>query len=145
MKSRTTLPYRVYIRIRFGVGNYGCWIWTGAKGVYGLVRGDEGQMVGVHCYVYKKLKGEIPAGKVLDHIVCDEPLCCNPTHVAPRTSRENILRGRGPAAVNARKTRCRRGHSLADPYVYTSKHGTRHRHCRKCRRMMEAKLKRRNH
>lgn len=55
---------------------------------------------------------EIPEGLVIDHL-CDNPPCCNPDHLRACTMAENILRSPvAPAAVNARKGYCERGHSL---------------------------------
>lgn len=58
-----------------------------------------------HVVAYEYLVGPIPEGLTLDH-ACDNPPCCNPDHLRPMTIRDNILRGAGPAALNARKERC---------------------------------------
>lgn len=63
----------------------------------------------------------------------------NPAHREVVTMRLNILRGDAPAAQNARKTECVRGHPL-DGDVWLDKKGGRH--CRACRRE-RALLKRR--
>lgn len=70
-----------------------------------------------HRVAYVSLMGPIPEGKELDHL-CRVRNCVNPWHLEPVTHRENILRSpTHPAAVNARKTECVRGHSLADAYI----------------------------
>jgi hypothetical protein len=56
-------------------------------------------------------RGPIPLGKEPDHL-CRVRRCCNPDHMELVTSRENVLRGVSPAANNARKTHCNRGHEL---------------------------------
>lgn len=49
---------------------------------------------------------------VIDHI-CRARNCVNPAHLQVCTNRENILRGVGPTAINARKTHCPNGHPLS--------------------------------
>jgi hypothetical protein len=56
----------------------------------------------------------------------------NPEHLEVVTCRENVLRGNGHAAVNARKTHCNRGHELTGSNLLIDV-GTRKRRCRECR------------
>lgn len=63
-----------------------------------------------HVFSYDYYVGPVPEGLVLDHVKCDRTWCANWEHVAPRTNRENVLRGTGPTAENARKERCKRDH-----------------------------------
>lgn len=85
----------------------GCWEWTG-----GIDRGGYGkwQHGKAHRVVYTKLRGPIPEGMQLDHR-CRNRACVNPDHLEPVTNRENILRGNGHTAINARKQTCKRGHN----------------------------------
>src|SRR5882672_6137680 len=97
---------------RTGLGD--CWLWTGSrtrKG-YGRVQWD-GRTVQAHRLVYELLVGPIPVGLYLDHL-CRNPRCVRPDHCEPVSNGENVLRGFGPPAVNARKTHCLRGHPLPD-------------------------------
>lgn len=115
----------------------GCWIWTGnsADGRYGrITRHHNGRNVTelAHRASYIAFRGPIPAGKQLDHVVCDQGLCACPWHVEPRTSAQNVLRGNAPPAVNARKTRCNQGHPLSGTNLYTDSKGQRH--CKQCGR-----------
>lgn len=71
------------------------------------------------------------AGLQLDHL-CRNIACANPEHLEPVTQRENVLRGVGPTAINAAKTTCIHGHSLADAYINPSSGS------RMCRACMEA-------
>lgn len=76
-------------------------------------------------------KGAIPEGHTIDH-QCNQPACVNPAHLVTATHRENILRGRGFAANNARKIKCKRGHAFTPENTGRQK-GTG-RFCRICRR-----------
>ena len=89
-----------------------------------------------HVVSYVAHKGLIPKGLVLDH-TCRVRNCVNPDHLEAVTNRENILRGTGFSARNARKTHCIRGHELAGDNLYLKENG--HRHCRQCQRMHEHK------
>jgi hypothetical protein len=70
---------------------------------------SQGKQVLLHRFLYEKMIGPIPTGLDLDHL-CRNPWCVNPCCGEPVTERENTLRGEGPAAINARKTVCPRGH-----------------------------------
>lgn len=120
------------------VDDNGCHIWTGARTSwgYGQVRID-GKVKYVHRVRYEEEVGPIPDGLVLDHYICDNGPggCCNPHHCRPATTRENTLRGVGPAAQNARKTHCMHGHELAGDNLYITKRGRRD--CRACHRRQQ--------
>jgi hypothetical protein len=109
----------------------GCWLWTG-----GLLKGGYGQYSlerkcrQAHRLSYEMLVGRIPAGMVIDHL-CREPRCVNPEHLEVVTRGENVARGGGPTAENARKTECRNGHPLAPGNLVPNKQGWRV--CRACR------------
>lgn len=120
----------------------GCWIWTGAtttSGDRGYGRFTTGridgkqQFVVAHRFAYEAWVGPIPEGMTLDH-VCSVTRCVNPAHLRPMTLRDNILVGTGPAAVNAAKSHCIRGHDLDDAYRGTLPNGRTIRQCRACRR-----------
>ena len=108
-----------------------CWLWLGHldRDGYGKLRGR-----GVHRLVYELLVGPVPADLVLDHREdwgCLTRACCFPGHLVPVTPRENILRGIGPSALNARKAECDHGHPFDE--ANTSRHRSR-RDCRICGR-----------
>jgi hypothetical protein len=92
----------------------GCWVWSGrvGSGGYGKIRvREDGREInrGAYRVLYELMIGKVPDGLVLDHL-CRNRLCVNPAHLEPVTQTENVLRGEGFAAVNARKTSCPKGH-----------------------------------
>jgi hypothetical protein len=114
--------------------NSGCWLWLGGGCSlgYGKAHGNNGESIGSHVLVFTLLRGPIPDGLHLDH-KCRVPCCCNPDHLEAVTPQINILRGFGPAAINARKTHCKKGHLLPAP----NRHGRRD--CLVCKREYSVK------
>lgn len=121
---------REQFEAQYEVTDDGHWLWTGpitgASG-YGKMKIFGGFAL-AHRFSYELHVGPIPDGLDLDH-QCDIRLCVNYKHLKPMTRRENILRGNGLAAQNARKTHCPQGHPYDAPNTYTS--GGR-RWCRAC-------------
>lgn len=121
-------------------GASGCWLWTATKvsdgygqfllTVDGVQRGRP-----AHRHAYELLVGPIPDGHQLDHL-CRVRACVNPDHLEPVTQRENVLRGEGLAAINARKTHCKNGHEFTDENTrrYVGPNGAPRRACRACHR-----------
>lgn len=111
-----------------------CWIWHGRIDTTGYgrynIKGDKDH--GAHRLVYETLLGvKVPKEFHLDHL-CRTPLCVNPDHLEPVTCRENVLRGIGPAAINAKKTGCHNGHEYTTDNLYIDPRGKRE--CRICRK-----------
>lgn len=82
-----------------------CWLWTGStnRNGYGRVWREHRTQL-VHVLTYTALVGEVPTGKVLDHL-CRNRRCANPAHLEPVTHSQNTLRGMSPAAQNFRRAR----------------------------------------
>lgn len=118
-----------------------CWEWTGGHFPLGygmnrpLIRPDGSKTSrSAHRIAYELIVGPIPAELEIDHL-CRNPGCVNPAHLEPVTHRENVLRGNGLAARQARQTHCKYGHPLTDPgdYYLLGPKRTK-RHCKTCAR-----------
>ena len=70
-------------------------------------------------------------------------ICVNPDHLEIVTNKENILRGIGITAINAKKTHCIRGHKLVKENLIIEKNGSRQ--CRICKNTRNAEFMRRNY
>lgn len=73
--------------------NSGCWIWLGniKKNGYGSLT-IKTKNYYAHRLAYELMVGSIPNNLVLDH-KCRNKCCCNPDHLEPVTTSENIKRG----------------------------------------------------
>lgn len=71
-----------------------CILWTGAvtSSGYGCRR-FRGRCESAHVVAYIEAKGEIPAGREIDH-TCRTQLCINPDHLEAVTHLENVRRSR---------------------------------------------------
>jgi hypothetical protein len=110
-----------------------CWFWNG--GITGRGYGAfwlKGRIVSAHRFSYELYRKKIPKGKVIDH-VCNNSRCVNPDHLQAITQKENVLRGIGITASNARKSHCPRGH-LLDGKNNCRRDGSRE--CRICATLM---------
>lgn len=88
----------------------GCWEWVAGRTGrgYGAFWIDGKQYL-AHRIAYELEVGPIPKGMTLDHL-CRNRACVRPDHLEVVSRGENVLRGEGLTAVNARKTHCPRGH-----------------------------------
>lgn len=110
--------------------NSGCHLFTGALSTagYGQI-GVNRRVLYAHRVAYELYVGPIPDGMVIDHL-CRVRCCVNPAHLEVVSHRENILRGNGYSARNARAAACPRGHPRTDDGMYVLRDGTRR--CRPC-------------
>lgn len=149
-------------RSRVEVQPDGCWYWTGyvQSSGYGKYSGRVTElgdrrkvMRRAHRLVWELLVGPIGEGLTLDHQChntsdcpggpgCLHRRCVNPTHLEPATMRVNVLRGRGPTAVNAAKTHCPAGHEYTAENTYRDQYGKRS--CRICAQEWAKHRERRN-
>ncbi len=107
-----------------------CWLWTATKNIdgYGMVTINS-KLRSAHRVSYELFVSEIPNELMIDHL-CRTRNCVNPEHMELVTNKENILRGKGIAAINSQKTHCHRGHKFTDDNTFISKIGSRN--CRMC-------------
>jgi len=116
-----------------------CWNWKAGLDShgYGFIKLNK---VNAKAYrvAYELVKGPIPEGKQIDHL-CRNRKCVNPDHLEPVTRRENILRGEGVSAINARKTHCSRGHEYTEENTYLYKGQRRFRVCKECDKIRHRK------
>jgi len=117
----------------------GCWNWQGSirPDGYPFLAVGQGQTY-AHRFSYRLLVAEPPEGLDLDHL-CRNRACVNPDHLEPVTRRENVMRSPiSPAAINARKTHCLRGHPLYGPNLRARSCGRRS--CRECERIRASRF-----
>jgi hypothetical protein len=133
---------------RYVIAPNGCWLWTERvnRAGYGVVR-PHGTTLQAHRVMYEAHVGPVPDGQQLDHLChtldascaggrqCPHRRCVNPAHLEPVTPTENVYRSNAPAAINARKTHCNRGHELVGDNLHVDSRGRRR--CRECRRMQD--------
>jgi hypothetical protein len=113
-----------------------CWEWTGTRMPAGYGKLSlGGEFVYAHRLAYaiahQVSHRDIPAGIVVRHR-CDNPPCCNPSHLVLGTyadnTRDMVERGRS----TARGSHCARGHEFDDANTYIDSRGKRR--CRTCER-----------
>ena len=109
----------------------GCLEWRGAttsKG-YGVIRGDDGAMY-THRLAWELANGPIPDGLFILHH-CDNPPCCNITHLFAGTNADNVADMIAKKRHhNQRRTECRYGHKFTDENTLILASGSRR--CRTC-------------
>lgn len=142
LRGPRRVPVLERVKRRLIYPKTGCWIWTGSLSGNGYPQiscfvGSKKVMKRVHRVIYEVVVGPITE-RTLDHL-CRNVLCVNPNHLEPVPLKENILRGNGPSAINARKTHCPRGHLLV---MKPGRAG--HRFCRICTREQFRAWKARN-
>ena len=111
----------------------GCWIWNGEVTPSGYGRAHiKGKRYMAHRLLYKLNIGKIPQELQLDHL-CRVRCCVNPSHLEVVTVKENVLRGVGLTAINARKTHCQHGHEFTpENTIHTISGKSKSRMCRTC-------------
>lgn len=116
----------------------GCWIWFAGQGNDGYGKFSTGTGINkrtwrAHRFSWQIYYGPIPEGLELDHVVCKQPLCVNPSHLELVTRLENIRRGHCWKRLSER-THCPKGHPFSGYNVFMEMHknGYIGRRCRTC-------------
>jgi len=84
-----------------------CWPWTGAKDRdgYGVIGDEKRRQLRAHRIAYERINGAVPEGQNVLHR-CDNPPCCNPSHLFVGSVAENnadkIRKGRHNTANGRR-------------------------------------------
>lgn len=124
---------RIFSKI--SINENGCWIWNGARNMgYGVIN-FRGVTTKMHRLLYEVFVDKLPpysGVNVLDHVVCDNPSCCNPEHVKLVKQSYNVLRANSISARNAAKTHCHKGHPFSEKLEKYGK-GKLGRRCVICR------------
>lgn len=108
-----------------------CWGWKDYIDTNGYSQFSIDKLpIKAHRYSYELFRGEIPEGMYIDHL-CRNRSCVNPEHMEIVTNVENVLRGEGVGAKNARMEYCKRGHKLIPENVYFNKKQNQ-RQCKLC-------------
>lgn len=139
IEKRPALPIRDRFMRHVRVDDVGCWRWqartgTGGYGYFGQKVDGVWKQRRAHRVAYELFVGPIPGGLAIDHL-CEVRDCVNPEHLRPSTWRANTLRNTSPAAENARRTTCLRGHPLEGDnlQLIRTKEGVKRR-CKACAR-----------
>jgi len=107
-----------------------CWLWQGARQATGhgrmRVPGDPTRWIAAHRMAWFLTNGSLPLG-VLDHAVCDNPPCVNPSHLEDTTQQRNIQRAYDRRASFA----C--GHSWVPENTEYEGRNKTYRRCKTCR------------
>ncbi len=110
--------------------NTACWEWIAWINKNGYCHITlKGKGILTHRFIYEYWYGELTPHLTIDHL-CRVRHCVNPLHLEQVPYRVNILRGETLAAINSRKTHCKRGHEFTPENTYSYPNDARG--CRIC-------------
>lgn len=131
----TDLPVPIRKKIKV-VGE--CWIWTGSyagkkpRPIWQFYTEVNHKMDQAVRMLYEMYVGGIPEKYELDHCICFNGSCVNPSHVEPVTKKENMRRYFAHQFKLA--THCKNGHAFAEVgfFSYPTRQGWLQRQCKAC-------------
>lgn len=138
LKRAPRLPWPRNLLSRLEFKEDGCVEYVGGghkTAGYGAVWNGK-RTLPAHKAMWELMVGPVPDGLELDHL-CRNRACVNVGHLEPVTHVVNTMRSDWPAAVNARKTECLRGHPFDEVNTYVNPSNGRRR-CRQCARDLQA-------
>lgn len=98
---------RTWAKVRQGDPDE-CWPWQAALSSTGYgVAGWNGSSTSAHRAIWMLTYGEIPPGLMVCH-ACDNPPCCNPSHLFLGTQRENMQDAQRKGRIPTGRTPSRR-------------------------------------
>lgn len=122
-----------------------CWPWLSSRNPkgYGVMSDGHRSSQPAHRFGYVLAHGPIPDGLTVDHLchtvactlgnACPHRACQNPAHLQVLSHIDNARRGTSMAAINRRKTHCKRGHELSAVNIYEALFRKRgYRACKLC-------------
>lgn len=116
----------------------GCWQWIAAISYVGYgVFSIRHKCVYAHRCIYEYYYNKLDP-KLQIHHMCRNRRCCNPLHLKLITQKENLLKGNGVSAINARKTHCIHGHPYTKKNTWFNKKNGRV--CRACAKIYRQKV-----
>lgn len=86
---RNNVPADFWSRVRIGKPEE-CWEWAGGKddAGYGALR-YQGRRTKAHRLAWELTHGTLPPEVIVRHKVCDNPPCCNPSHLLTGSNKDN--------------------------------------------------------
>lgn len=90
---------RFWGRVDKSSGPDACWPWTGCTtknkhgykyGVFHIFRDGKWKQARAHNYAFVSTFGPLEPGLIVMHVVCDNPPCSNPSHLAKGTHEDNM-------------------------------------------------------
>lgn len=88
--SKATTTESFWSKVDKTGGPDACWPWIGRQQPDGYGRVSvKNRPVSAHRFAYEDAIGPIPKGLLIRHR-CDNRICCNPAHLEPGTSKDNV-------------------------------------------------------